>query len=89
MRCADVRPRRHRRDIRRDREDEARRGRARAGGPDEDRDRSLRGEHAGDDRARRVHEAARSFEGKDDERAAFAVGAIDRRRSCTRPTPGG
>ena len=47
-------------------------------GRDEDCHRSLRGEHPGDDGARRVHEAAGGFEGEDDERAAFAVGAIDR-----------
>ncbi len=76
MRRADVRARRHGSHVGGDREEEAGRRGASAGGPDKDRDGRLAGEHVRDDVARGIHEAARRAEGEDDERRARAVGAV-------------
>jgi hypothetical protein len=78
VRGADVRARRHRRDIGGHRDEETRRGRAVSRGADEDRHRRLRADDGVIDVARGVEQAARRVQREDDQRGPFGIGLRDR-----------
>ena len=77
VRGADVRARRHHGDVGGERDDEAGGRGARAGRADEDDDRRARGDHARDDRARRVEQAAGRAQDEDDDVGARRVRLVD------------
>ena len=81
MRGADVRTRRHRGDVGRDRDQEAGGGGAVAGGADEHRDRRLGADDGVVDVAGRIEQPAGRVQREDDQRGAVGVGPGDRRRA--------
>ena len=78
VRGANVGPRRHRRHVGRDRQNEAGRCGARAWRRDEHGHRRLRRQHAGHDVASGIDQTARRRQGEDDERGASLVSEIER-----------